>query len=1040
VWIEEVCEKYKALQLAEEEVEEEQGSEHPGARFSARSSFNNDRKSVRRGHSMMVRSSIAGKPAALIRSSGCGRTSAMGRQSAMLNELEDDESVVFMLKLTMEQFKDILDEMRVFVEESLSKPWRQQPPCNLSAGVNNEQSSKTNEDNNPEGKKAEDPLLDAFVDFILECQRRDRVSGSKDNSVNVSGIVELQLPPETEAEAAVRSNILRSYDDLSDNLTNFEPDVQEPNDIFLDLEEYPQHAAMTVNIFATKQGYCRRAYDLIRAAFHEMPERKYLVATLLHQRAVPSWMQHWFTRTPMQPANNFPHAMFHMHRSSLDPEIQEVRHGRDYDVNLFADVFDPAIVNMDTIRNCITLSNSIDSDLSTSTFITLVDDKAICFANFEVVEEFDAERYPCAWEFRTENMDDLSLAKLTMFVLHPTFNSLSRIILRECMRQLNVRTILYVNMHDREADVLEAVATLPLTVQEDFIPLKPKPLIIEEPRLCKMQFEQIVYAFYRNESLRAPPICNLRTLVVGASTCGRALVAELCAQTEYRFENLMMLSPDIKGSQETDYTPREQERYALYSLQGSKAHTVIDSLQELDHEKKIVKTKSGMLIKYDLLILTPGMQIANPKPNAKFVFTATSNNVDINAELSDFFSSYALKLPIVIHGSGLDALTAIQGVSEKFSRTSLIVWLCGRSEYDTTLYNGNKLMQQFVLENTVKFGVKVIFNVEDLKLGVSEDNKLNLIAFSVKDDSQLEKSAKDLIERSLLQRDKADAALGVWNMHAGCILLTNKELDPAIFHALNRSPFVIINHTIVVDEGFKTKADDVYAAGTAATISGRKQNSVFHKALGLYNQNHIAIHVAQRILARVKNETWKIPVFTKAKIEWGFLMNEMVFARLIDVHGRQPKEIFESLPSVKSSICRLEADEYGYISGIQFCVPEQMFSGTSPHSIVNLVGVHSSFLVDLLEKKKRLLRNPIEELIKPNVRCMYLEEFKEFSRVLAKSLEQDTLEAVVKSLKKNNFLSANDQMKIPEPVKTNAIAMFGSKFSRKLEIYFPKNS
>merc|ERR1719397_1445767 len=148
---------------------------------------------------------------------------------------------------------DILAEMRVFVEESLSKPWRQQPSCNLSMGVNNEQSSYTNEDNNPEAKKAEDPLLDALVNFILECQRRDRVSGSKDESVNVSGKVELQLPPETEAEAAVRSNILRSYDDLSDNLTTFEPDVKEPNGVVLDLEEYPEHAAMTVNIFATKQ-------------------------------------------------------------------------------------------------------------------------------------------------------------------------------------------------------------------------------------------------------------------------------------------------------------------------------------------------------------------------------------------------------------------------------------------------------------------------------------------------------------------------------------------------------------------------------------------------------------------------------------------------------------------------------------------------------------------------------------------------------------------------------------------------------------------
>merc|ERR1719285_174817 len=240
--------------------------------------------------------------------------------------------------------------------------------------------------------------------------------------------------------------------------------------------------------------------------------------------------------------------------------------------------------------------------------------------------------------------------------------------------------------------------TLPLTVQEDFTQLKPKALIIEEPTLSKMQYEQIVYAFYRNESLRAPPICNLRTLVVGASTCGRALVAELCAQTEYRFENLMMLSPNIKGSQETDYTPREQERYALYSLQGSKAHTVLDSLVELDHENKIVKTKTGMVIEYDLLVLTPGMQVANPKPYTKFVFTATSNTFDVDTELADFFTSYALKLPIVIHGSGLGALTAIQGVSEKFSKTNLIVWLCDSSEKDFLLEAHN--IGYFALNST----------------------------------------------------------------------------------------------------------------------------------------------------------------------------------------------------------------------------------------------------------------------------------------------------------------------------------------------------
>merc|ERR1719320_953615 len=118
---------------------------------------------------------------------------------------------------------------------------------------------------------------------------------------------------------------------------------------------------------------------------------------MVHQRAVPIWVQHWFTRTPSQPGKNFPHSMYHMHRSSLDPLIQEIRRGRDYDYNIFSKVFDPEILDTDAIHNCIVLSNSG----KTHTFVTLIDDKAIRFANFENV---DTDIYAAGWEFRTERL------------------------------------------------------------------------------------------------------------------------------------------------------------------------------------------------------------------------------------------------------------------------------------------------------------------------------------------------------------------------------------------------------------------------------------------------------------------------------------------------------------------------------------------------------------------------------------------------------------------------------------------------------------
>jgi len=298
----------------------------------------------------------------------------------------------------------------------------------------------------------------------------------------------------------------------------------------------------------------------------------------------------------------------------------------------------------------------------------------------------DVELYSAGWEIRAEGLSETPTIRLTKFILHPTFNSLSSIILRECMRQLNTRMMLYIYAKTYITDGGEKVSTdnLPLTVQDYFIQLKPKALSVQDSTLNTLQNEQAVHAFYRNETLRTPPFCNLRTLIVGASTCGRALAAELCSQNEYRFENLMMLAPSIHCSHQTEYTPRNREQYTLYSLHGSRVHTVVDALFELDHKKKVVTTKTGMQIEYDILILTPGMQVVNPNPGTKFVFTVSSEDMDVDQDLYDFFSSYALKLPVVIHGSGLEALTAIQGVVEKFSCRDNIVWLCDKSENDVT--------------------------------------------------------------------------------------------------------------------------------------------------------------------------------------------------------------------------------------------------------------------------------------------------------------------------------------------------------------------
>ena len=105
-------------------------------------------------------------------------------------------------------------------------------------------------------------------------------------------------------------------------------------------------------------------------------------------------------------------------------------------------------------------------------------------------------------------------------------------------------------------------------------------------------------------------------------------------------------------------------------------------------------------------------------------------------------------------------------------------------------------------------------------------------------------------------------------------------------------------------------------------------------------------------------------------------MNEMVFAQMRG-HREKPHWSLESSPKDVRHFWLVEINDFGYIMSISFCVPEKVLDGTSPHAIVNLVGVHSSFLVELMQKKKKnLITNPIEDLVRPNVKFMYLEEFK----------------------------------------------------------------
>jgi len=343
-------------------------------------------------------------------------------------------------------------------------------------------------------------------------------------------------------------------------------------------------------------------------------------------------------------------------------------------------------------------------------------------------------------------------------------------------------------------------------------------------------------------------------------------------------------------------------------------------------------------------------------------------------------------------------------------------------------------MHKFVLMNSQEMGITIIFNVQNLKLGVSKDNKLDLVSFSVSDESQLHRSAETLIESNFLSPEKGGDG-DVWNMFAGCILLTNKELDPAIFNALNRSPFVV-DHTIVVDDGFKTKADAVFAGGSAAAISRCVGNKVRHEALALYDQNHVATHIAKRILSWVKNNEWEPPVFTEPNLQWGFILMDMVYAQMINPHEPVFREL-RSSPDNPNGLSYVSLDKHGYICGIQFCLYEIVLDGTSPHAISSLVGLHSAFIVDLIEADKNgSLVNPIEYLVQPKVRPMYLKEFKDFTRSLAEKIDVKTLAAAMASLK-GNPIHPKIPLQLTMSDAMNAKDMFET-FQKSLNIIYQK--
>ncbi|KAI8895920.1 hypothetical protein BC833DRAFT_599595 [Globomyces pollinis-pini] len=512
-------------------------------------------------------------------------------------------------------------------------------------------------------KLRESYRLQPFHQLIKIPQTSTQVNGKQlsilfDNSINISKSNHV-TSKENVAEPETQPDITPE-DSIEDDIV---PEIEEPSE-----EKLSQSNVFIVTLMCVETKYSAYASQLIQFGFQIWPDLEYCALTLAPGTPETSLMRYCSPIPSVSP--EIEDRLYLTNRFTLKEPV-EVKLATPQHLNSILNLA-VSIKGMKEFRQLVTSQFTPDpeSEEKSLTYVALAAGQVIGAVVLSYCNERTAEalldQYDVASFFNVNWKPiegNYSIAKYLL--INPLFECQTRYICFEIMRMLKLNCILY-----PKNQLVEDLATKRLTIRE-FIPVKPRRMI-EYPNNLRDDIPvppNILgnLQMFSMQSLYEPRmVVDTRIVVVGGSDTGISFLETLIYMSHIQFSNLTLISndgiPDVVDGWLVDnrsYTSLSLKQHAIDYY----ARIITDSTVELHREHKKVTISSESTIKYDYLVLCPGLQYYSDilEPGFGAVDGVFAVN---NQELPDFMSyiefNKASQGKIVIYGRSLQAYMAIE--------------------------------------------------------------------------------------------------------------------------------------------------------------------------------------------------------------------------------------------------------------------------------------------------------------------------------------------------------------------------------------------
>ena len=378
-------------------------------------------------------------------------------------------------------------------------------------------------------------------------------------------------------------------------------------------DDAPTHVqnSFCINLFCIDPAWASYSIEFVRTAFELIPHRDYCVMTLPHNLPEPMLLER-FSRINSKPGKISSHNLYLANRFGISDFIRVRRCNADDLDNV--SWITSGLSNKDDIDSALKAKFTDNSD-QYDVFVPIFMDQICgvfviesCKDPQQLTDQFEIEKFVST---KLNPLKD-KYVLLRHAILNPLFECQFRWSLQEIMRTLRTQCLIYVVDNICKRDL----ATKRLAIHH-FVPVKRRRMIqfpnnvrdnTKVPDPLPFNVQIITNTLIPNPRT----VVNHRVVVLGGSDVGVSFLEQLIYKPHLNFTNLTLICKNGVPSVEPESQFVSHRCFSSLELKQIALDYYVDIIQDttdkLDREKKTIVVSSGDVVRYEYLILTPGVQ------------------------------------------------------------------------------------------------------------------------------------------------------------------------------------------------------------------------------------------------------------------------------------------------------------------------------------------------------------------------------------------------------------------------------------------------